>query len=169
MKNITQRNLSLQVQYHLIDKNYIPLENSSGICCANCNKIIANIATVRDDNGNSYDIGFDCFETLLINNSLLSTNDIQEYEKAKKMLPKILKFSKVIKEVLEHNNNKSINITGLLFDKSMCFSGGIYFYWLQNNKTESRDNYYYKMKEVELEFLMKILKNIFPKLDIIAK
>ena len=167
MKNIIQRNLSLQVQYHLIDKNYIPLENGSGICCANCNKIIANIATVKDDNGKTYDIGFDCFETLLINNSLLSTNDIQDYEKAKKMLPKILKFSKVIKEVLDHN--KSINITGLLFEKSMCFEKGIYFYWLQNNKTESRDNYYYKMKEVDLDFLMKILKNIFPKFDIIVK
>ena len=167
MKNIIQRNLPLNIQYAVVDKTYIPLTEGFGCTCDNCNKLIANIATVRNENGKTYNIGFDCLETILINNSLLSTNDIKEYERVKQMIPKIIRFSKQIKEVLDAN--KTINITGLLFDIDMCSNNWVYFYYLTNNQTTSRDNQALKLKDVDLDFLIKVLKNIFPKFTIIKK
>ena len=72
MKAIIERNLPLDVKYILTDKKYIPLADGYGCTCDNCGKLIANIATVKNTNGNSFNIGFDCLETILINNSLLS-------------------------------------------------------------------------------------------------
>ena len=168
MKNLIQRNLPLNINYTLIDKKYIPLENSVGTCCDNCGKLIANIATIKSEDSKVYNIGFDCLETILINNSLLNTNDIKEYELVKKMIPKVLRFSKHIKTVM--NNNVNNNITGLLFEIPTDYNWHFYtFYWLTNNKIESRDNDYVKIKEMDFDFLIKTLKNIFPKIDIITK
>lgn len=164
MKTIIERNLSLNNKYFLIDKKYIPIEVSAGAyCCDNCNKLIANIAVVRSENGNVYNIGFDCLETILINNNLLSTNDIKEYEKIKKMIPKIIRFSKTIKEQL--NNYK--NISGIKFEKQTYTSDWFTFYWLQNNEITSRNNDNIKLKDVEYDFLILTLKNIFPNLTIL--
>lgn len=158
MKTIIKRNLDLSVNYTLIDKKYIPIEQSIGAyCCDNCGKLIANIATVKSKNG-TYNIGFDCLETLLINNQLLSGLDIQEYERVKKMIPKVLRFAKTIKEM----QNK-YNITGLLFeDKS--FGDYFTFYWLVDNQETSRNNDYVKLKDMDFDFLIQTLKNIFPKM-----
>ena len=98
MKAIIKRNLSLETKYTVVDKKYIPLENGVGCGCDNCGKLIANIATVKNENNEVFNIGFDCLETLLINNSLLSTNDIADYERIKKMIPKVLRFAKSLKE-----------------------------------------------------------------------
>ena len=166
MKHIIKRNLPLTTEYILIDKKYIPLDESCGIYCDNCGKLIANIATVKNENGNIYDIGFDCLETLLINNSLLSTSDIKEYERVKKSIPKILRFSKYIKKIIADNRN--IFITGLLFEPHKYNSDYIPFYWLKNNQLTSRDNDVIKLKDVEFNFLIKTIKNIFPKLSILT-
>lgn len=163
MKAIIQRNLPLDIQYSIINKRYIPIEQSCGaITCANCGQIIANIATVKDAAGKVSDIGFDCLETILINNSLLSTGDIAEYEKTKKMIPKLIRFSKVIKERLEANRN--VNITGIRFEQQNYPSDYYPFYWLQNNQEASRDNDFVKLKEVDILFIIENLKNIFTKL-----
>lgn len=168
MKTIIERNLPLNVTYNLIDKKYIPIEQSCGTyCCDNCGQIIANIATVKNSNNNEvFNIGFDCLETILINNSLLSTNDIASYEKVKKMIPKILRFAKNIKETI---SDSRANITGLLFEIQSYPSDFYVFYWLQNNQPVSRDNDYVKLKEMDFNFLLDTLKNIFPKLLIITK
>lgn len=165
MKAIIQRNLPLDIKYLLIDKKYIPLTEGCGICCDNCGQIIANIATVKSETGVIYNIGFDCLETVLINNSLLSTKDIAEYEAVKKMIPKIIRFSKTIKERL--STNAHLNITGIKFEKQSYLSDSYPFYWLQNNQLTSRDNDYVKLKEVDMNFVIDTLKNIFPKLTIL--
>lgn len=164
VKRIIQRNLPLNVKYILTDKKYIPLEQSFGLCCDNCGKLITNIATVKNENGDVFDIGFDCLETILINNSLLSTNDILQYEAAKKMIPKILRFSKTIKETLDKNRGL---ITGIRFEKQ--WDDYFTFYWLVNNEAKSRNNDVVKLKEMDRAFLIETLKNIFPKLLIIAE
>lgn len=158
MKAIIKRNLDLSVNYALIDKKYIPIEQSIGAyCCDNCGKLIANIATVKSIDG-TYNIGFDCLETLLINNQLLSGSDIQEYERVKKMIPKVLRFAKTIKEM-----QSKYNITGLLFeDKS--FGDYFTFYWLVDDQETSRNNDYVKLKGMDFDFLIETLKNIFPKM-----
>ena len=163
MKTIIKRNLSLNTKYVVIDKKYIPLENGCGLGCDNCGKLIANIATVKNENGEIFSIGFDCMETLLINNSLLSTNDIVEYERIKKMIPKIIRFSKTIKEQV--NNCKAI--TGIKFEKQTYSSDWFTFYWLQNNEVNSRNNDNVKLKEMNYNFLIETIRYIFPKLQII--
>lgn len=165
MKNIIQRNLDLSQKYFLIDKKYIPLENSVGLCCSNCNKLIANIATVRDSKGAVFNIGFDCLETLLINNQLLSGKDILEYERVKKLIPKIIRFAKLVKEVYQNNHN----ITGLLFERQTYNSDYYTFYWLTRGSTSSRDNDNVKITDNDFDFMIETLKNIFTKMDILIK
>jgi len=166
MKAIIQRALPLTEKYGLIDKKYIPLVESCGTCCDNCGQLIANIATVRSESGLLFTIGFDCLETLLINNSLLSSGDIAEYEKARTQLPKIIRASKKLAETL--SNNKHINITGIKIEKPMFLSDKFYpIYWLKNNETNSRDNDYMTIKDADFDFVIDTLKNIFPKLNII--
>lgn len=164
MKAIIERALSLSVRYTLTDKKYIPLENGCGLGCDNCGKLIANIATVRSESGQSYNIGFDCLETLLINNSLLSSGDVEQYEKVKKMIPKVLRFAKTIKEVKSGHN-----VTGLLFEAQKYPSEYFTFYWLTNGQTTSRDNDYVKLKEMDFNFLIETLRNIFPHMQILVK
>lgn len=162
MKAIIQRNLHLNQKYFILDKKYVPLIESHGTCCDNCGQLIANIATVKNKSGKVYNIGFDCLETILINNSLLSTNDISEYEAVKKMIPKIIRFSKVIKERLAANAH--LKITGLRFENQNYHMDFYPFYWLQNDQLTSRDNDYVKLKDVDIHFVIETLKNIFPKL-----
>lgn len=117
------------------------------------------MATVKNTSGDTYVIGFDCLETLLINNSLLSTGDIAEYEAVKKMIPKIIRFSKTIKEQLNNHH-----ITGLHFEKQSYQSDYFPFYWLTHNQLTSRNNDYVKLTHMDIDFLLATLRNIFPKL-----
>jgi hypothetical protein len=164
MKNIIQRSLPLNVKYLIIDKQYIPLENSFGCFCDNCHKLIANIATVKNDNNETFNIGFDCLETLLLNNSLLSTNDIIEYQRVKLMIPKVLRFSKIIKETAILNRENNLTLTGIRFEKQTYPSEFYVFYWLFDRATPY--NSYVKLKDMDFDFLLITLKNIFPKLEI---
>lgn len=162
MKRIIERALSLTQHYKIVDKKYIPLTEGCGTFCDNCGQLIANIATVKNETGQTFTIGFDCLETLLINNALLSAVDVAEYERIKAMIPKVLRFAKKIKETIA--NNPHVNITGLKFDKPISLTHCFPFYWLKNNETTSRNNDYVKLKDVDLTFLIETLKNIFPKL-----
>lgn len=168
MKAIVQRNLPLNQKYILTDKKYIPLSEGYGTCCDNCGKLISNIATVKNDNGTVFNIGFDCLETILINNNLLSAGDVEAYERVKKMIPKVLRFAKKIKDQL-HNAQlvQHLNITGIRFEKESYISDCYPFYWLQNNQQTSRDNDYVKLKDVDINFVIETLRHIFPKLTII--
>jgi hypothetical protein len=168
MKAIIERALPLNEKYTLLDKKYIPLIESFGTCCDNCGKLISNIATVRSESGKVFTIGFDCLETLLINNSLLSTGDIAEYEKARVQIPKVIRAAKKLKETID--NNKHLNITGMLIEKPMFTDSKFYpFYWLSNNHLDSRDNDYIKIKDADFNTMVDTLKNIFPSLTIILK
>jgi len=166
MKAIIERNLSLNVKYVLIDKKYIPLENGFGTCCDNCGKLIANIATVRNEPGNVYNIGFDCLETFLLNNNLLDGFDVNEYENVKKWISQIIRVAKKLKETI--SNNPNINITGLAFNPVKYTTDFYPFYWLKNNEIVSRDNDYVKVKGMDFDFMINTLRNIFPKLNIIV-
>jgi hypothetical protein len=167
MKNIIQRALPLDRKYFIIDKKYIPLEQSIGAyCCDNCGKLIANIATVKDEQNKVSNIGFDCLETILINNSLLSQSDILSYEATKKMIPKILRFSKVIKQAIEENKKFISKITGLRFEPQSYESDYYTFHWLYNGSISKGYNDNVKLKEMDYSFLVSTLKGIFPNLNI---
>lgn len=164
MKKIIQRNLPLNVKYTIIDKKYIPLSEGNGCICDNCNKLIANIATVKNENGQQFSIGFDCLETVLINNSLLSTNDVKEYERVKSMIPKILRLAKLIKENIELNNG----LDAILFERPKEYMEEYYTYYLIKNNMKPY-NTYAKFKDMDFEFLLITLQNIFPKVEIRVK
>lgn len=160
MKAIIKRNLPLIVRYTVIDKQYIPLSEGCGMGCDNCGKLIANIATVRNENNETFSIGFDCLETLLINNSLLSTNDIADYERVKKMIPKVLRFSKQLKELIAMNNG----LDGFRFERPTgIFANGPWLtYWLLKGNAKPY-NTGTKIKDMDFDFLITTLKAIFPK------
>lgn len=161
-EKVIKRRLPLDCKYECIDKKYISLVDGFGCTCDNCGKLIANIATVRSING-VYNIGFDCLETFLLNNSLLEGFDLEDYENVKKWIPQVLRFSKRIKEVVSSN---SVTITGLRFEK--VWGDHFTFYWLTGGSLESRNNDYVKIKGMDLDFMVKMLKSIYPKMDIIV-
>ena len=77
MKNIIKRSLPLDVKYSVIDKKYIPVLDGGGCSCDNCGKLIANIATITNGK-EAFNIGFDCLETVLMNNSLIENYSLPE-------------------------------------------------------------------------------------------
>jgi len=168
MKNIIQRKLSLNVNYTVVDKKYIPLLEGFGCTCDNCGKLIANIATVENPKGEKFNIGFDCLETFLLNNNLLSQGDIEQYEKVKKMIPKVIRVSKEIKENIQANKENGVTITGMSFEKdNSIYTNWFNFDWISDKCRPYNSGY--KIKEMELEFLVNTLQNIFPNLSITIK
>ena len=163
-KQIIERRLPLNVKYVCTDKKYISLIDGTGCACDNCGKLIANIATVKSING-TYNIGFDCLETFLLNNNLLEGFNVEEYEKVKKMIPKILRFAKSLKETIELNNG----LDGFKFERPTgYFAGDGYItYWLlKGNQKPYNTNV--KIKEMDFDFLITTLKSIFSKYTIIV-
>lgn len=162
MKSVIKRNLPLDISYTVVDKKYIPLENGIGCTCDNCGKLIANIATVKDENNNSYNIGFDCLETILINNQLLSSTDIDDYVVVKKMIPKIIRFSKTLKELDQLNNG----LKGFIFERPCELfkdDGWITYYLVKTGKPY---NTVVKLKGVDFDFLVKTITAILPNHEI---
>ena len=126
MKKIIQRNLPLDVKYNLIDKKYISLIDGSGTCCANCNKPIANIATVKGGD-KTYNIGFDCLETLLINTKLLDGESIENYNQFKKSLPTFLKRAKEINETVDLWKGRNFKIDYIEVEVNDFYKGLEYY------------------------------------------
>lgn len=163
---VTKRTLPLDVKYVCIDKKYIPLMDGNGTTCDNCGRLIANIATIKSING-TYNIGFDCLENFLLNNQLLEHFSLETYEKTKKWISQIIRISKKLKETID--NNPTINITGMAFEKLEYNNIYYPFMWLKNNELKGRDNDYVKAKDMDFEFMIETLHNIFPKLNIIVQ
>lgn len=134
MKAIIQRNLPLTVKYNLIDKQYISLMDG-GWCCENCGKPIANIAKVKNETNETYYIGFDCLETLLINNNLLDGKSIGEYKQFKKHLPTFIKHAKAINDVCKKSNINTLLFEASKFNewKSLGNSTFLTYYYVSQN------------------------------------
>lgn len=63
-KNRIQRNLDLTKQYFFVSAKYISLIDGNGCTCDNCNKLISNIVTIKDNEGKFHNVGSDCADTL---------------------------------------------------------------------------------------------------------
>ena len=126
MKNIIQRNLNLSIKYTLIDKKYIPLIDSVGMVCDNCNKLISNIATIKGG-GKVYNIGFDCLDTILLNNMILDGKSLKEYEHFKSHVKTYIKKANELKDIVkEHNTTKIYKIVAIEFDTTDFLSWSKY-------------------------------------------
>lgn len=97
MKKVIQRTLPLNVKYQLISVSYLSIEDGGGCNCDNCGRLITNIAHIKGDD--SYCVGLDCLESIIINNGLLDVeshfqymqSDKPAFAKAKSLRAKILK------------------------------------------------------------------------------
>jgi len=95
VQNLEGKKLSVVsiTRQNLFDAAYIG-------CCDNCGRIIINIATVKDENGKTFEIGLDCKKTLidkaiidkLLLNSLTGKYDAKEYKQQSIEAEKFLKF-----------------------------------------------------------------------------
>jgi len=169
MKAIAQRNLPLETKYFLIDKKYIPLENSSGCGCDNCGRLIANIATVKSEEGKIYNIGFDCLETVLMNNNILEGKSVEEYKEIKKMLPKIIRFGKELKATIEEyniNRQERFKLNALKFEVKDYEFWGTHFKFHYLFADGRKENTYKKIKDINPVFCVETLKNILPSINI---
>jgi len=172
MKSIIKRNLPLDTHYTLIDKTYISLIDGLGCTCDNCGKLIANIATVKNDDNKTFSIGFDCLETFLINNNLLDNLSVDEYKEFKKQLPTILKHAKKISSDIKEYNIKYIaKCTAIEFDinnfnywRREGSKSYLNFNLIINNKKENtgiKVNYNFNVVE-----FMRILSKMLPNIEI---
>lgn len=150
--------LPINVQYTIIDKKYIPLMDGCQTC-DNCGRPIANIATVKSNNS-TYNIGFDCLETVLIASNLCSSVDVLGYEHVKKMIPKILTFAKKIRSEI----NLRPDLELIVFEKQTRKNDWFTYYLQCNGKKPC--NRSIKIKELDLDFLIKTLQAIFPRITI---
>lgn len=59
-----RRNLQIDKNYILIDSYYTGGLENGGLHCANCNRVITNIAVIKDNENNVFNVGVDCAESL---------------------------------------------------------------------------------------------------------
>lgn len=166
MKNIIQRKLPLDTSYALVDKKYVSLVDGYGCTCDNCGKLIANMATIANPVNKHFTIGFDCLDTILLNNAILSQTEIADYQQYKQALTKIMKFIKQIKEVC--TNHKSVTGINMQIPALPQYSDYYTFHWLHNGNTASRDNGNVKIKGITFGLLHKIISDYFKNLTIIV-
>lgn len=99
-KRVVRRNLPINDKYTLIDSFYSSMEN--GCCCDNCNKVIANIAVIKNADNKIFNVGLDCAETLTNLNGLYTAQ--MQFAEAKGIRAKINKANKENRIVTFENN-----------------------------------------------------------------
>jgi hypothetical protein len=161
MKTIIKRNLDLNKKYFFVSKTYISLIDGYGTTCANCNKLIANIATVKDEDNKVFNIGLDCLETLMLNNEILKGVDI-DFKEIKKQLQKVKRGLSNIKEFIE--GNKNINIDTINVEYSSMFGDWVSYYYYSNNKCIWNDGD--NLKNIDIELFIQSLKDNFKDITI---
>lgn len=103
MKNIIQRALPLNQQYDVLYIIHSSVEDGNACGCDNCGRLISNIAAIKGQKGDQYNIGLDCLDTILQNNRQLLTSesyfkymfsDKPAIQRAKSLRAKIIKKQK---------------------------------------------------------------------------
>ena len=79
MKRLIERNLKFSNRYAVTSISITGI-NSDWYCCDNCNRQIANKATVRTTTGDQYVIGLDCLKTLAQAGVLDKSNYLQSQD-----------------------------------------------------------------------------------------
>lgn len=158
LKNIIERKLDLTVCYNLIETKYIPLVESYGIGCDNCGKPIARIATIKaESTGKVYDIGFDCLDTILLNNQILRGEDLDNYNACKKSLTKIMKIKEEIQLCLIDNVKFIYPVTRIELHTDI--KGWLSYYFYDANG-KNRGNACTKIKDLHFPTLLATLQQI---------
>ena len=158
-KRIIQRNLSLAQMYILTGTNYVSIVDGGGCPCDNCGKLIANSAHVKGQtDGKNYTIGFDCLETFLINNQLLSGACIANYEIAKKSMAKAIKIKDSIKSLIA--KNPFLDRVNLIYEYDPNYTHYVTFNFFAGTKQKWNDNE--KVKIMDMGLLLSVLRSVMP-------
>jgi len=158
--------------YTVVDKYYTPIEKGGGCSCDNCGRLITNIAVIKNEANEVFNIGLDCLETTLMKNNLVLGFDMPDLEKTKSYIRYSLKVAKDIKEFIAAN--PAIAVTGLIIETPSYLSDWFAFYYLLNGAKTSRQNSGTKVKNIGKDadafaFIVKALKSIFKNFDFILK
>lgn len=91
MKSIIRRNLPLNDNYIIVDSFYTGgMENAC--TCDNCNKLITNVATIKNSKDVQFHVGLDCAETLT---NLMGLDSVRfEFAEMKALVAKANKAKK---------------------------------------------------------------------------
>ena len=93
-KAIIQRALPLTDKYKVHSFSYVSLIDGGGTCCENCGKLITNMVTVENQNGNKFVVGSDCAETLIFDKSYMFFYVTPQFDEGKRLRAKITKHLK---------------------------------------------------------------------------
>lgn len=115
-KRIVRRNLPINDIYNLIDSYYTgAILDGGGTCCENCNKIITNVAVLQNKEGNKYNVGLDCAETLR-NLDYFDFNKVKaDFNEAKAIRAKVnkaIKEGKQVEFLINYYGNLNISCSG---------------------------------------------------------
>lgn len=116
-----QRSLNLLSNYSITGSTYISLIDGSGCTCDNCNKLIANLVFIIDENGKNYTVGLDCAKTL----TNLNKSDLEKHETN---IKKINRFHKKFNDLVQYGwevaifNGRLFTVSRETYDKKPFFS-----------------------------------------------
>lgn len=140
-KKVIRRNLLIE-NYTIVDT--FSLGEGDYVACDNCGRPIKNVAVIKSDTNQQYNVGLDCAQTL----SGISEWDIDrhndKFSEAKRILAKVRKHTKLVSHLYVSNSWYSKDVEVVVATKE--------------NPTCGRD--YYMKEEVDVEFLKKYLPNL---------
>jgi hypothetical protein len=116
-----QRKLDLTKQYSITGSTYISVIDGGGTCCDNCNKLIANMVYIVDNDHKNYIVGLDCAKTL----TSLNQNDLKKHETN---IKSINRFHKKLNDLIKYGwevaifNGRLHTISRESYDKKPFFS-----------------------------------------------
>ncbi len=95
-KQVNRYNLPLNHRYTVQGFDYCgSIMDGGGTTCDNCNRVIVNTATVKNEEGKTYTVGLDCAETL----SLLDCTDFWKIKEEEARARKISGYIRNIKKI----------------------------------------------------------------------
>lgn len=160
IKELRVGKLPVDRSYTYVSRFYIPLMESTGTCCENCGRPIANIATIREANGTLHYVGMDCLETII---QLTKVHNIALVDiiRFRAEFPKVFNKLKKIDDIVAKNRKNNINITGILVDMSMSNENWLYYYYVTDNNEDSRDNDCIRLaKDTDLDMYIEYLPHV---------
>ena len=148
-KQVNRYNLPLDHKYTIQSFDYLgSILDGGGTTCQNCNRLIVNTATVKNEEGKTYTVGCDCAETL-------SLTDISDFWKVKEQEALHQKLTGYIRKI-KQEQAKGIIFTYELQGKT-TYIYGQHGYWLYRFNSEIF-NKYFKNLNLQLKSQGVILK-----------
>lgn len=150
---VRRYNLPINENYKLIDSFYTGgLDNAT--ICDNCDRPIANVATIKNSKEEVFNVGLDCAETLTHLDGLYSAKmDFEELKSIQAKIRKQEKDGKNLEYEIYNNGDLLIKSDGFtIIDKDIDFAKKYMPNYLQKVKNPEKIGFEYKEKEINIPF-----------------